>query len=666
MSVRNSHISRMDRIILPSCAFLILVHLIASFFPQARLWGVNQLHYFPLGLRLALCAFGLLILIPRLNRFLVDLLTEALAPLARRLTKLNKYLLYSSISLLCLVPFWLLRAKTPLLGDGYLRAGELKLGSLLSITEPLDFYLHLFFFKLLGLDGYSTFAVLSCVAGALYVFFILLLCDLWGRGGKEKLFVFLIMTTLGAIQLFFGYIESYSFMFVLLTGYALLSLRYLQGLSGFVWPCLFLFLASGFHLSALSLLPSLVYLGLVRLPEHDRSRMAGGRLANAVLLVCLVSVMGLGLYILRTYSSEGTFGSFLIHPFGSGEGLYSFFSIAHLLDFINHQLLVSPIGLILCLGVLVWFRRRGSLGGAALKFLALVTACLFAFALLVDPKLGYARDWDLFASAGLGISLLGVYLLMSALRTERPATQTSAPLVTDLGRLTLALTVTSLVFTLPWLAINASEGKSTARFEDLLKIDEKRAAHGYETMACYFRDRGEHLQAARSWEGAIASNPLPRYFGALGNAYSRLKRYDQAAQAYGRSIQIEPRGPVAHMMHRSLGHSLAKMGRWDEAVDHLKQAIEFKPGQAEYHYALGNVLGAAGRYEEAVPYLQTALRMDPRNVTAYKNLGMIYARLGRKEEAKQYLEAYVKSMPKDAEGIEVMIDSIEIDIEYGR
>lgn len=666
MSVRNSHTSRTERVILLSCAFLILVHLIASFFPHLRLWGINQFHYFPLELRITLSVIGFLVLVPRVNRLVVRLLARAFMPPAEKLRRLNKHALYSFISLLSLVPFWLLRAKTPLLGDGYLRAGELKLGSLFSITEPLDFYLHLLFFKLVGGDGYTTYAVLSCVAGALYIFLILLLSDLWGKDGKEKLFIFSILATVGAIQLFFGYIESYSLMFAALTGYVLFSLRYLKGKSGFLWPSLFLLLAGGFHLSALSVSPSLFYLAFAKLPEPDRSKAPSVRFANIVVLVCLTSVIGLGLYLLGTYSSEGAASSFLIYPFGRGEAFYSFFSLAHLLDFLNHQLLISPVSLILWTAVLSLFWTLTRFRESASKFLGWVTACSFAFALLVDPKLGYARDWDLFTFTGLGVSLLGIYLFNSVFSIEQQTAKIGEARVMDTSRITLVLVVTSLVLTLPWVAINASESKSIARLEDLLKVDGKRAAHGYEVLACYFRDKGQQLRAAESWEKAIAINPLARYLGALGNAYSRLRIYDQAIEAYDRSLEMEPDGPAAHMLHRSLGHCLAKTGGYDEAVDHLKKAIALKPGQPEYYYALGNVLGEAGRYEEAVTYFETLLRLDPGNVTVYKKLGMCYARLGRREEAKKYLEAYLKSMPKHGPGIRGMIDSIEIETESNR
>lgn len=661
-SIRGLFSARMERLVLFFCAFLILIHLVASFFPHLRLWGINQLHYFPLKFRIIVSVIGFLILVPKVSKILTELLTGVFTPLAEKLKKINKYLKYFAISLLSLIVFWVLRAKTPLLGDGYLRAGEIGLGRLFSITEPLDFYLHLLVSRLFGLDGYTTYGVLSCIAGVLSIFLILLLCDLWGKNGKEKLFVFSILATMGATQLFFGYIESYSFMYVTLTAYILFGMRYLKQKSGFLWPCLFFLLAASFHLSALFVLPSLFYLAFATLPQPSREkvhrihRTGTVKLSNILSLVCVISLIGAGLYLLKAYSPEGPSGSFLIYPFGEGESFYSFFSLAHILDFFNHQLLISPVSLVLCM-VLLIFLRWINFKETTVKFFICVMVCSFGFALLVDPKLGYARDWDLFAFTGLGITLLALYLTINISRKER---------IMKLDQITLILVITSLISTLPWILVNASEEKAIARFENLLKMDEKRAAHGYETLACYFRDKGKHEKTIKLWKKAIAIDPNPRYFASLGSAYSRLKRYDQATEAYDRFINMAPDFSGIDRVYKDLSNALAKMGRYDEAVSQLKKAIGLKPGRADYYYNLGNILGRVGRFEEAVPYFETALKLNPGNTAIYKKLGICYAGMGKREEAKAYLETYLKSMPKDAPGVKGIIDSIELEIEYGR
>ncbi len=656
-AVARSSITRLEKLVFILCALLIIIRLIASFFPQLRLWGINQLHYFPVGFRLVLCAAGLMVLIPRANDILAGFLTKAFMRVAGRLKKVNPYLGYSVVGILSLIVFWLLRAATPLLGDGYLRAGELKLGALFEITEPLDFYLHLLVYRWLGMDGYAAYAVVSCMAGGAFVFLAFLFCDLWGKDGREKLLIFSMLVTMGSMQLFFGYVESYSLMYVSLAAYLLFGLRYLKGRSGFIWPCLFLLLAGGFHLSALFALPSLFYLAFARSSDASEGGSTGFKFAHGMYLAGMVFLVALGLYLLKTYAVQEPPGSVLIHPFGRGESLYSFFSPAHLLDFVNHQLLISPVGAALLVGLAVFFRKAIAFKDSSLKFLLCFLLCLLAFALLVDPKLGYARDWDLFASAGLSVTLLGSYLLLRLAKRENAE---------ELGRITLALVVTAAISTGPWILVNAAEQKATARFEDLLNMDEQRAAHGYEILACYYRDNDAHERTVDLWKKAIAANPNPRYFASLGNAYRRLEENDKAIEAYYRSLEAGADLASQPGLHSNLGNTLGRMGRYEEAISHMKKAISLRPDKADYYFNLGNILGMAGRYKEAAPYFETSIRLNPGNTRALKLLGITYARMGEKEKAKTYLEQYLRKVPKDAPQLEGIIDSIQIEIEYGR
>ncbi len=655
--VKGSFTTRLEKLIVISCALVIIIHLAASFFPQLRVWGISQLHYFPVGFRLALCAAGLIILIPRVNGKLTELLTPVFNRVSKRLNRTNKFLKYSVVSILSLSIFWLFRAATPLLGDGYLRAGQLKLRKLLEITEPLDFYFHLLVYQWLGLDSYSAYAIPSCLAGGVFVFLTFLFCDVWGKEGKEKLLVFTMLATMGSVQLFFGYVESYSLMYVLLAAYILFGLRYLRGDGGFFWPCLLLLLTCGFHLVALFALPSLFYLAWAKVRKTPRGDARGFGFTRGMYLSGVVFLAAAGLYVLKTYALRQPPGSILIYPFGGGKNLYSFFSWNHLSDFMNEQLLISPVGGLLLVGFLVFLRRSVNLKESTVKFLLWVMLCFFAFALFVDPKLGYARDWDLFASTGLGVTLLSAYLVLSLIRTEGKK---------GLSRITLALVVAGSISTLPWLLVNASEHRAVDRFEHLLGIDPQRAAHGYEILACYFRDKGDHEESLALWKKAVEANPLPRYFGSLGNTYRKVGDLEKAVEAYYRSLEAGSDMSSMPGVYNNLGNTLSRMGRYDEAASNMKKAIGMRPDKAEYHFNLGNILGLAERYEEAAPYFETTIKLDPGNVRAYKLLGITYARIGEKERAKSCLEQYLRFMPKDGPQIQGIIDSIQIQIETGR
>jgi hypothetical protein len=649
---------KVERGIILGCAILILLHLLASFFPHARLWGINQLFYFPLRFRIALSVAGLLIiLIPGLNGIIIKILEPFFTLLTNRIRKINRYLIYTIASLASIIPFWLFRTRTPLLGDGYWRASEIQPGILFNITESLDFYLHVSVSRFLGLDGFTTYRILSYAAGAVYVFLVFLICDLLGKNGREKLLIFLLLTIGGASQLFFGYIESYSFMYISIVAYLFFGMRFLKQQGQFAWPCLFLVLASGFHLAALFILPSLVYLTFAPSPKGTKVKSAKLKIDQLLALVLTVLIIGLGIYFLKIKFPQAPVKSFLIYPFGDGESFYSFFSLNHLLDFLNQQVLIFPVGIIL--GVILWLYSRKSvdLKDKVKRFLIWTIIGSFLFAWLVDPKLGYSRDWDLFAFTGLGITFLLSFLLITNVnmwKTIKPS------------RITLVLFITSLIFTLPWIWINASQVKAVARVEDLLILDNPRAAYGYETLACYFRDRGENEKTANYWKKAIAINPNPRYFGALGNAYLRLKRFDLAEEAFRQAIGVAPDRLSLELFHSSLGHCLAEQGKYEEAAMEMREAINLGPRKADYYYALGNILGKEKRYQEAAACFEMVLSLDANYLKAYRMLAITYAHLGRKQEAERLMEIYLRSNPQETPEITGAIDSIQIELDTGK
>ena len=87
--------ARIERAVIFACASLILVHFVVSFLPHLRLWGINQLHYFPLEFRIVISTIGLLILVPKVNKILAEFLTRVFTSVAEKFERMNKYLKYS-------------------------------------------------------------------------------------------------------------------------------------------------------------------------------------------------------------------------------------------------------------------------------------------------------------------------------------------------------------------------------------------------------------------------------------------------------------------------------------------------------------------------------------------------------------------------------------------
>ncbi|MCA3554396.1 tetratricopeptide repeat protein [Aestuariivirga sp.] len=81
------------------------------------------------------------------------------------------------------------------------------------------------------------------------------------------------------------------------------------------------------------------------------------------------------------------------------------------------------------------------------------------------------------------------------------------------------------------------------------------------------------------------------------------------------------------------GMILRALGRLDEAAEALGKAVKLNPKSREAHYNLGNCLQDLGRPAAALERYDAALRLDPSMLMAWNNRGLALRRLGRGAEA---------------------------------
>jgi Flp pilus assembly protein TadD len=66
---------------------------------------------------------------------------------------------------------------------------------------------------------------------------------------------------------------------------------------------------------------------------------------------------------------------------------------------------------------------------------------------------------------------------------------------------------------------------------------------------------------------------------ALGIAYFRIRRYDEAAAEFRAALELSPINDYAHY---ALGRCLEKQGKHAEANGHYKLASSLRPGSEQY------------------------------------------------------------------------------------
>jgi tetratricopeptide (TPR) repeat protein len=104
----------------------------------------------------------------------------------------------------------------------------------------------------------------------------------------------------------------------------------------------------------------------------------------------------------------------------------------------------------------------------------------------------------------------------------------------------------------------------------------------------------------------------------LGYWGSEIALFERALRAAGPSA----------LVHHSLGNSLQRAGRLDDALPHYRASLKLHATSPEVLNSLGVTLQRLGRVDEAIPYYRASLRLEPTLPHVRYNLGLAYADKG--------------------------------------
>jgi len=633
-SEEDKQATRWEKVAVAFALLFLLVLGISSFFPTQRLWGVNHLAYYPLWFRGLVIFLGFLAFIPVVNKGLQSFLKKSVIPAFNFLAEKQKYLGYTIIILFFILFFYLFRTRTHFLGDGASMISYMNSGTFpMRWSEPLAVRVYLSTYDLLNkfshFDGAVVYALISYLCGAVFVFFALRLAELVGKTTSTKLFVFLAVTFMGGTELFLGYAEHYALLYCGILVYLFCSIKYLEGETKLFLPLLIFFVLLPTHLFALYLFPSAIFLSFSGRGEGETQPFLKTKKIWIVLVVLILVLASLSIYFWRfAWYISGYFV-----PLSKGRYYapdYTLFSLPHLLDFLNQQLLVSPIGFFLFLIFLILRPKGLDLKDKIFQFLLLISMAQLCLNFVIDPGLGAARDWDLFASVGLGYTVLSLYLFGKM------------PPNPKVNYLKLALAVIVFISTLSWMGINTNADISVTRFRNLLDLDPKKSYSGHYVLANYFKDlekpeevdRENRMQVEKSPEADLINKGKELFNqGDLSNAYL----------AFSQALQIAPN---FHKAHYVLGHYYLKIGDLEKAEAELRKAIDLAPGYGSAYADLGIMYGLRKDLKKALRMLERAIILAPGDAQAHYNLGNTYFMLQNMDQA---IPAYQKAIQMNNE-----------------
>jgi tetratricopeptide (TPR) repeat protein len=626
---------------LPAGVFLLL-HLLALVEPPA-LWGADGLVYYGW---LMTAAF---ILIPLVA--LTIPVAVLPAPLRQLLARAFASSWFTWGLFLGGIPFfWLARVRAHTLGDSdkwfeiirnaveHLRPfsdiqwhnASLHVPGLefINFQQALDVVIHAGVYWLLhalgGTEPKTAYEWVSIVAGGCYLVALWSLARRLSRSVAEHVAIFGFLASLGTLQLFCGYGESYTLVTLLSVLYLAIAIDTLHGHRPLWHAAAILMLATVTHMLAISLAPSFAILAWCN--PRWRALLRRRKVQAPIVLLGLVGAVAA--YALFYHGLQLP----LVTP--DAPGRYPMLSLRHASTLGNTLLLTGPFGLVW--GLVALFRSRPSF--PVRRFLGVAAGGAALLIAMHDITMG-GRDWDLMSFPALMLAVWGVVCLQSLQAGDTART---------LGRVILPVMI---LHTALWIGVNASQQRSVSRLEQLLLGDTNQATHyrlwvlGYYYMTQDGDDRD--AEAADAFAKAMSRAPAEELNTPDTRAFSYRKYYANALAALGRDAEAvgvirdvyqRQRQPYiddddiilhttwAHSAHNLAevaairGDSVAARRHWRSARLALERLANWQDS-VEIHHDLGVVLHSLGHHELAIAEYYLGIESGQDVVGAMLSLG---------------------------------------------
>ncbi len=162
------------------------------------------------------------------------------------------------------------------------------------------------------------------------------------------------------------------------------------------------------------------------------------------------------------------------------------------------------------------------------------------------------------------------------------------------------------------------------------------------SAATALRNR-DYRSALALWQTVVDDAPgNPRGHMNLGLALTKLGRNEDALAPLRNAIALDPDHAAAH---NHLAIALSRLNRSEEALSHFRRALEIRPTYSNAHQHYGYALHRSGNLDAALLHLRTAVIYDPRDAAAHVNLASALLSIGRRGEALHHFREATRLDP---------------------
>ena len=521
---------------------------------------------------------------------------------------------YIGVFIIAVAVFFWFRQSTHFLGDGYqwiALYGEADSWYMRSVkfTELGSSYVIRAIQAILGPYKKATaemsFQIVAALSGgSVLLSFLAVSRQFFSDGLQRVSFVILVFAT-PALALFLGYVEFYPFLWAAVSLLILFSVKCLKRNTS-VYVVLIIFaVACLIHLSAAFLFPGVLYV----VYRRNRDKFTASQRMIVVISLFVGVVLGalLVAFIIRDHIVYRN--AFL--PFLSGKQIdpaYFVFSLKHILDIINLELLLFP-AFIFCLFCGVSYKNifRDDIN-TLLLFFAL-GGLVFLF--LVDPVLGMGRDWDLMSFTLLP---LNIFLAKSIVSRFTGGWRYGG----------IYLGIVSLVCALSFVWVNNDSATAEERFVDLLELDYKKSENGWYVLRQYHREKGEYEKAKLAIYRRSQLFPIRRV---ISQAWELIRagNYIDARILIERIMANDSLAVDAQLVS---GHYNRLIGNRDLAEKRFANALRMAPANVNCYIYYALLLAEKQESVKALDLVKRGLYIHPRDERLNSILGDYYLQQG--------------------------------------
>ncbi|MCA8925430.1 MAG: tetratricopeptide repeat protein [Planctomycetes bacterium] len=156
--------------------------------------------------------------------------------------------------------------------------------------------------------------------------------------------------------------------------------------------------------------------------------------------------------------------------------------------------------------------------------------------------------------------------------------------------------------------------------------------------------RGRYGEALRDADAAVAlREDYADAWNNKGLAHLGLKQFSEAERALRRSLECKRTVSALG----NLSGVLERLGRPEEALEVLEEALALDPQNRHSHDVLGVHHYKAGRFEQALEAFDRAVKLEPDHAESRLSRARTLLKLGRRAEAIRDLEHLVEHAPHD-------------------